>query len=210
MVHLQTQLLHWIWVPPVLVRFQKLTTTGLTPITLWTSTMTVFLYRCAVAIWTIHTSILQHLSFDIQQRPLDSICTTTSPPRWIIPKMGGFSFANVPRPGLAFKRLERPSRPFFWLLLADPWSWQLGKAHHIQPRLTRALQVFSPRCPFVVGSSRSCTSSLFKSSSAAIWCVERFKPIKYRQRIHVCKGWWCPAKIVSLKSSNRARQVWHW
>ncbi len=30
--------------------------------------MTVFLYRRAVAIWTIHTSILQRLSFGIQQR----------------------------------------------------------------------------------------------------------------------------------------------
>jgi hypothetical protein len=37
---------------------------------------------------------------------------TTSPVRWIMPKIGGFSFASVPRPGAPFSRRRRPSRPF--------------------------------------------------------------------------------------------------
>ena len=42
-----------------------------------------------------------------------SIRMTTSPPRWIIPKIGGFSLASVPRPGAPFSRRRRPGRPFF-------------------------------------------------------------------------------------------------
>src|SRR5262245_61692521 len=41
-----------------------------------------------------------------------SIRMTTSPVRWIIPKSGGFSLTNVPRPGAPFSRLRRPGRPF--------------------------------------------------------------------------------------------------
>jgi hypothetical protein len=42
-----------------------------------------------------------------------SICATTSPPRWMIPRIGGFSFSSVPRLRAAFSRLRRPARPFF-------------------------------------------------------------------------------------------------
>src|SRR4051794_30557138 len=34
------------------------------------------------------------------------------PPRWIIPKIGGFSSASVPRPGAPFSHQRRPTRPF--------------------------------------------------------------------------------------------------
>ena len=44
---------------------------------------------------------------------LSSIRTTTAPPRWIIPKMGGFSVSRVPRPRAPFSRRRRPRRPFF-------------------------------------------------------------------------------------------------
>src|SRR4051794_5424097 len=37
---------------------------------------------------------------------------TTRPPRWIIPKTGGFSSASVPRLGAPFSRRRRPGRPF--------------------------------------------------------------------------------------------------
>jgi hypothetical protein len=37
---------------------------------------------------------------------------TTSPVRWIIPKTGGFSLANVSRPRAPFKHRRRPGRPF--------------------------------------------------------------------------------------------------
>lgn len=55
------------WVLPVLVGFQKLTTTGFTLVALSTFTITVFPNRCAVAIQTIHTSILHQLSLYFQQ-----------------------------------------------------------------------------------------------------------------------------------------------
>lgn len=56
--------------------------------------------------------------------PLRAICWMNSgkafsPERCIMPKIGGFSGANVPRPGLAFNRLMRPSRPFFLPRLAN-------------------------------------------------------------------------------------------
>src|SRR6266571_233588 len=35
---------------------------------------------------------------------------TTCPPRSIIPKTGGFSFSNVPRPALPLRRRRRPFR----------------------------------------------------------------------------------------------------
>src|SRR3954470_3358824 len=41
-----------------------------------------------------------------------SIRMTIWPPRWIIPKIGGFSLASVPRPGAPSRRLRRPGRPF--------------------------------------------------------------------------------------------------
>jgi hypothetical protein len=44
---------------------------------------------------------------------LASIFTATSPPRWMIPRTGGFSFSSVPRPRAAFSLLRRPARRFF-------------------------------------------------------------------------------------------------
>lgn len=47
---------------------------------------------------------------------------STCPPRWSIPKTGGFSVCSVPRPGAPFRRLRRPSRPFFnrrWVTLVS-------------------------------------------------------------------------------------------
>ncbi len=43
-----------------------------------------------------------------------NILITTCPPRWIIPKTGGFSFSRVPRPLAPFSRLRRPLRAFFY------------------------------------------------------------------------------------------------
>src|SRR5262245_59905032 len=43
---------------------------------------------------------------------LANIRMTTSPPRWIIPKTGGFSVASVPRPRLPLSLVRRPCRPF--------------------------------------------------------------------------------------------------
>src|SRR6187431_1913526 len=44
---------------------------------------------------------------------LGSKWSTTSPPRWISPRIGGFSFSRVPRPRSPFSRRLRPWRPFF-------------------------------------------------------------------------------------------------
>src|SRR5512143_2147843 len=42
-----------------------------------------------------------------------SMPMTTSPPRWSIPRIGGFSFSKVPRPGTPLSRRRRPLRPLF-------------------------------------------------------------------------------------------------
>src|SRR3954447_10372533 len=42
-----------------------------------------------------------------------NIRITTAPPRCNIPKIGGFSFAKVPRPRSPFRRRRRGGRPFF-------------------------------------------------------------------------------------------------
>jgi hypothetical protein len=49
-----------------------------------------------------------------------SIGLTSSPVRWIIPKICGFSLASVPRPRFPFRRRRRPSLLFFhgrWIAL---------------------------------------------------------------------------------------------
>ena len=38
-------------------------------------------------------------------------CSTTWPPRWIRPRMGGLSFSSVPRPGAPASLRQHPSRP---------------------------------------------------------------------------------------------------
>src|SRR3954447_19701877 len=55
-----------------------------------------------------------------------NIRITTSPPRCNIPKIGGFSFASVPRPRPPFRRRRRPSLLFFDLL-----GMPLMSRHHI-------------------------------------------------------------------------------
>ena len=47
-------------------------------------------------------------------RTFSNICMATWPPRWIIPKMGGFSFSSVPRPRAPLSRFRRPLRRFFY------------------------------------------------------------------------------------------------
>ena len=51
---------------------------------------------------------------------------TTSPLRSIMPKIGGFSFSNVPRPRSPFSQQRRPGRPFFDLL-----GFTLMSCHYI-------------------------------------------------------------------------------
>ena len=40
------------------------------------------------------------------------------------------------------------------------------------------------------------TSLRFKSSSLAIWFLDKLSPMKYRQKIQTLTGWWCPEKTV--------------
>src|ERR1700726_1132310 len=44
---------------------------------------------------------------------LANMWRTTCPPLWINPRMGGFSFSRVPRPGAPLRRRHRPAWPFF-------------------------------------------------------------------------------------------------
>src|SRR4051795_3141302 len=46
-------------------------------------------------------------------RTSGSIRRTTSPPRCRRPRIGGFSFASVPRPGAPLRRRRRPGRPLW-------------------------------------------------------------------------------------------------
>src|SRR6266511_4060491 len=55
-----------------------------------------------------------------------SIRMTTSPVRCSMPKIGGFSFANVPRPRSPFNRRRRGGRSFF-----DRLGMALMSRHHI-------------------------------------------------------------------------------
>ena len=50
---------------------------------------------------------------------LANIRITTWPPRWIIPKIGGFSFASVPRPARPLQPPAAGGPPFF--LTASGW-----------------------------------------------------------------------------------------
>ena len=59
---------------------------------------------------------------------------TTSPPRWIIPKIGGFSFASVPRPGAPFSRRRRPGRPFFRRPRDGPCARPRRRPRRTRPR----------------------------------------------------------------------------
>ena len=141
---------------------------------------------------------------------LGNIWITTSPCRWIMPKIGGFSEASVPLPGFAFSRRTRPFLPFFWLLLVLLYVLQSHRLHHTQLLLITALLACSQALPDLSWLVICCTSSLFKSSSLAIWWFDRFRPIRYKHNIHVRNGWWCPAKIVPLRSSKFFWQSLHW
>ena len=58
--------------------------------------------------------------------PFSSIRITTVPQRGIIPKIGGFSLANVPRPRSPFNRRRRGASLFFHRL-----GLTLMSGHHI-------------------------------------------------------------------------------
>ena len=47
----------------------------------------------------------------VARRTSESIWITICPPRWISPKIGGFSLSSVPRPRSPLRRLRRPGRP---------------------------------------------------------------------------------------------------
>src|SRR5262245_1067160 len=63
---------------------------------------------------TVSGAIVDRISGAIVTcRTSSNIRITTAPPRWIMPKMGGFSLARVPRPRSPFSRRRRGGRPFF-------------------------------------------------------------------------------------------------
>jgi len=60
----------------------------------------------------------------------------TVPPRWIIPKIGGFSLFRVPRPRAPFRRRRQPFRSFFhrlWMSFMPGHDIDLI-AFHVAPR----------------------------------------------------------------------------
>src|SRR5262245_16453231 len=78
---------------------------------------------------------------------------TTSPPRWIIPKIGGFSVARVPRPRFPLKRLRRPRRPLLPLPPASPCVHRQFRPHHTPPRRLTSARVSYVQCLGVTDSS---------------------------------------------------------
>src|SRR5215470_9429088 len=77
---------------------------------------------------------------------LSSIRITTSPPRCIIPKIGGFSVASVPRPRLPLSRLRRPRRPFLRPPLACPCDPPRYTPRHIPLRHLRSESASGHQC----------------------------------------------------------------
>src|SRR5688572_28981162 len=66
-------------------------------------------------------------------RTFSSMRITTSPQRCIMPKMGGFSVANVPLPRAPLSLFRRPFLPFFVLLQGGLYDRQQYKPRHIPP-----------------------------------------------------------------------------
>src|SRR4029453_10564913 len=59
---------------------------------------------------------------------LASICSTTCPPRWISPRIGGLSFASRPRPGAGAPQ-GAPFCPRGWLTLVPGHDVDLVDLH---------------------------------------------------------------------------------
>src|SRR3954471_11501370 len=99
--------------------------------------------------------------------------------------------------------------PFF--LTASGWPlWPATtytSSHSTSPlRVTSGLRMTTPSRRAVVIRWASSGS---RSSSLAICSLERFRPMKYRTRTQTRSGRWCPARIVSVRSSKRRPQDRH-
>ena len=75
-----------------------------------------------------------------------SIRMTTSPFRWIMPKIGGFSFAKVPRPRSPLSRRRRPSRCFSGPPRDAPYARPRRKPRRIRPRRRGRPEACAQRC----------------------------------------------------------------
>src|SRR5258707_3381836 len=71
--------------------------------------------------------------------PMSSSLITTSPPRWIMPKMGGFSFWSVPRPGAPLSTASGcplcPATPYTSSHSTSPLNCTGFFHHHTLPQL---------------------------------------------------------------------------
>src|SRR3954468_5894997 len=99
--------------------------------------------------------------------------------------------------------------PFF--LTASGWPlWPATtytSSHSTSPlRMTSGLRTTTPSRSTVVIRWASSGS---RSSSLAICSLERSSPMRYSTRTQTRSGWWCPAKIVSVRSSKRRPQARH-
>src|SRR6266545_6367455 len=84
---------------------------------------------------------------------LASIVMATSPPRCIMPKIGGFSLAKVPRPRAPLRRFRRPSRPFFVRPQDVLYAQQSDRFHHIRHLLKASPKVSSSQSLLAVDMS---------------------------------------------------------
>ena len=83
---------------------------------------------------------------------LASICSTTCPPRWIRPRIGGLSFSSVPRPGAPASRRRRPRRPFLRPRPVGPCARPRRRPRRSPPRLPASPPGSWPPSPW-----RSCS-----------------------------------------------------
>ena len=85
-----------------------------------------------------------------------------------------------------------------------------NNVHFIKFYLTTQLdRLFLATIPSLRRLVISWTTLGDKSNSAAICRLDRFSPMKYRHSIHTRSGWWCPSKIVFVRSSNCRPQSPH-
>ena len=116
-----------------------------------------------------------------------NIVIRTSPPRCIIPNTGGFSVAKVPRPRAPLSRLRRALRPRIPSGRPLCPAITYTSSHSTSSsRRTFGRRATTPRRNTLV---ISWTSLSHRSNSWAICRLDKFKPIRYKQRIHTRKGW---------------------
>jgi hypothetical protein len=135
----------------------------------------------------------------------------TSPDRRIIPRIGGFSFSRVPRPGAPL--CPAPPRP---ILAANGFRTSLVAGLHVYFIALYYSTEFAAWLPCNdFPAKKGCHLMRYVwvevelHGNLAIWLLERFRPMRYSITIHTPIGWCFFARMVSVKSLKRQPQLLH-